>query len=117
MVSSLNPGPHEVRRAWRWIVGVLLGLVLLDAAVRAAVEILWFQELGTLPVLMTRWGSELACGLAGFAVAFSFLLVNALVALGGPASLRLGPRGAILSPRIHAETRSGWSISLCPSMR
>ncbi len=80
MVLSTPPPANPLQRYWRSIVIILvLGLVV-DIGARLSAEILWFQELGYLPMYLRRLGTQGLLGVVVFTLTAIYLLGNLALA-------------------------------------
>jgi uncharacterized membrane protein (UPF0182 family) len=77
------------------IAAFLAVLFIGDVGSRFAVDVLWFSEVGALPVLWTRLRAQLACGAIGFVIAFALLGVVVFGTLRRGPALRIATGGGV----------------------
>ncbi|MBD2187291.1 UPF0182 family protein [Pseudanabaena mucicola] len=72
-INLLNISKHY----YLWLFLGLLGLVLISEIVaRLGAEILWFQEMGYLPMYLVRLSVQMGLGISAFAIAIFYLFRN-----------------------------------------
>jgi len=111
------------RFLWSIVLLVVLFMFLASSGVELMVDYLWLDTIGYRQVFLTIFGTRLALGLAGFAVAFLWLWLNMAYALRQvgdpaqflPAELTLTPLGQFLtaskSTKRSIKSRSGLMLS------
>ena len=103
--------PRIPRRFWAGVSLFVLAVLLVIVAspiIAFFTEVEWYDSLGYRDVYMTRIGLQAAITVGGFAVAFGWLAVNAVIALRartGPALRAVGIRRSVLRS-------SGGAVSL-----
>jgi uncharacterized protein len=96
--------PYPARFSWRYLSIPLVLLCLwlaIDIGARVGGEILWFEEVGYLPMYLLRLTTQVVLGVGTFAVALGYLWGNLALAqrLGSPPSTSLERLPATLARR------------------
>jgi uncharacterized membrane protein (UPF0182 family) len=78
--SKINPW-NISKRYYLWLLLGLIGLALTSEIVaRLGAEILWFQEMGYLPMYLVRLSVQIGLGISAFAIAIFYLFRNLHIA-------------------------------------
>jgi uncharacterized protein len=80
MALSNLPSVRASNRSWRSVVIILLLGLIIEIGARLGAEILWFQELGYLPMYLLRLGTQGLVGVVVFAITTVYLLGNLALA-------------------------------------
>lgn len=73
---STSPPVNPPNRYWRSLVIILVLLLIVEIGARLGAEILWFQELGYLPMYLLRLGTQGILGVVVFTLTTVYLLWN-----------------------------------------
>lgn len=93
-LTRRSPKPHQRQHHWRWALGVVTGLILLNFGSGLLADGFWFQEVGYLEVFGLRLWAQLGIGGIAFVISLSILLSNLSLAQRlswGRSALRTDP--------------------------
>lgn len=80
MALSNIPSVRASNRYWRSLVVILVLGLIIEIGARLGAEILWFQELGYLPMYLLRLGTQGIVGVVVFTITTVYLLWNLALA-------------------------------------
>ena len=95
MTARPRPGFGPLGQRGALIAAFLALLFVGDVGTRFAVDVLWFAEVGALPVLWTRLRAQLVWGGIGFVIAFAVLAAVVFSTLRRGPALRIATGGGV----------------------